>query len=59
MKTIFVVTVIIAGWVGMAVDAMSRNDEHMMHVMACMKRTGHERHVSPQEAYIICEKEDR
>lgn len=59
MKTIFVATAIFASWVMMGVEIVSRNDEHLFRVMECMNSVGRERNISPQEAYIICEKRDK
>ena len=38
---------------------VSANDEHVLTVAGCMSKVQHNRNVSPQEAFLICEKEAR
>jgi hypothetical protein len=49
----------LAGWGGMIWDIMSRRDERAFARMECMSRTRHAQHVSPEEAFILCAKEER
>lgn len=49
----------LAGWGGMIWDIMSRRDERAFDRMHCMSRIRHAQHVSPEEAYMICAKEER
>lgn len=38
---------------------VSKNDDHVFAVAGCMSKVQHNRNVSPQEAFIICEREAR
>ena len=38
---------------------VSKNDEHVFAVAGCMSKVQHSRNVSPQEAFIICERDAR
>ena len=43
-------------WFWMLGDIVQRSDDHREHIMVCMTRTRHTQHVSPEEAYLLCEK---
>lgn len=50
---------IMVSWVAMAVSIVQRNDDHAARILSCMTTVRHQQHVSPQEAYLICHKENR
>jgi hypothetical protein len=50
---------ICAAWVAMAHDMVSRNDRHMERMQRCMVAKRNALDIAPQEAYLLCEKEDR
>lgn len=35
------------------------NDDHLFTVAQCMSKVQHKQNVSPQEAFILCEREER
>jgi hypothetical protein len=53
----FVVGAAMAGaWFWMLSDALARTDDHRERIMACMSTTRKAQHVSPEEAYLLCER---
>lgn len=54
-----VMACIFGAWVAMAHDMVSRNDAHMERMQHCMIAKRHALDIAPQEAYLLCEKEDR
>ena len=53
----FIVGAAMAGaWFWMLSDALARTDSHREKIMACMTSTRRTQHVSPEEAYLLCEK---
>ena len=40
-------------------NCVSESDEHIFAVADCMSEVQHSRNISPQEAFLICEKEVR
>lgn len=40
-------------------DAVALHDDHILVVARCMTKTAKELDISPQEAYIECEREER
>ena len=47
---------IVISWGAVVYDLMNNNDEHAFKIMSCMagKRKGLD--ISPEEAYLLCEK---
>ena len=41
------------------IDAVALHDDHLMTVARCMGETSRALDISPQEAYIVCEREAR
>ena len=48
---------IVISWGAVIADVMGRSDDHAFRVMACMKDKRKALDVSPEEAYLLCEKE--
>lgn len=62
MKTTLVYALALAPFVlgvKLWVDAVALHDDHMLTVARCMVERQKELDISPQEAYIDCEREER
>lgn len=50
---------IVLSWGAVVYDLMARNDANAFSIMTCMSDKRKALDVPPQEAYLLCEKEER
>ena len=50
---------IVLSWGAVVYDLMNNNDAHAFKIMSCMAGKRKALDISPEEAYLVCEKEVR
>jgi hypothetical protein len=56
--SIMFVAAVLFSWVAVAVDLIGQEDDHRFKVLDCMSEIRHNSDIGPEEAFLLCEKEN-